>query len=328
LFLVIRDDKRKKLTNIFFKLALLPLITILFLGCGDSSNTQEIVDNNTTKQIDFNTTENVVDKNITKQPDINTTENNDSNQTDLNTTTIALPYELQSYYADAIGKSGDDLKDSLHTIVLNSAIFLTYSQDYEIMSNTDKDFSQPDEENVILFYLQTSATADSKCHSSSKECWNREHMWPKSLGVGYDSLVNTYTDLHHLRPSDAKVNSDRSNKPYGEARTPYSKISGFYSDKFFEVSDELKGNVARAILYMTVRYEGDNDEPDLEIYANDFSTKYPAELCTMLHWNHIDPVTNKDIRRNDIVQQYQGNRNPFVDNSSWVDAIWGAQCDD
>jgi len=298
------------LISIFFKIIFLPLITILFLGCTNTSNTATDIEQNTTEQLD-----------------LNNTENNDSNQTDLNTTETTFSYELQSYYADAIDKSGDNLKDSLHTILLNSAIFLTYSQVYDIMSETDKDFSEPDEENVILFYSQTSVTTESKCHSNSTDCWNREHMWPKSLGVGYDSLVNTYTDLHHLRPSDAMVNSDRSNKPYGEATTPYDRISGFYSDKFFEVSDVLKGNVARAILYMTVRYEGDNDEPDLEIYADDFSTKYPAELCTMLRWNHIDPVTNEDKRRNDIVQQYQGNRNPFVDDSSWVDAIWGPQCE-
>lgn len=297
----------------FLKIILLPLLIIFFFGCDDTSNTKTDIENNTTKQLDLNNTENI-------------NENNDSEQTDLNNTKTTMSYELQSYYADAMNKNSDDLKNSLHTILLNSAIFLTYAQDYELMSKTDKDFSKPDEENVILFYLQTSATADSKCHSESSGCWNREHMWPKSLGVGYDSLVNTYTDLHHLRPSDASVNSFRSNKPYGEATTPYNVIPGFYSDEDFEVSDALKGNVARAILYMTVRYEGDNNEPDLEIYANNFSTAYPAELCTMLRWNHIDPVTSEDKRRNDIVQQYQGNRNPFVDDATWADTIWGWQC--
>lgn len=309
--------------KIFLRITIISLITILVLGCEDTSNTKTNLEQNSTKQLDLNTTEN----NNLNQSDLNITENNNSNQLDTNTTQSGLSYELQSYYADAIGKRGSDLKKALHTILLNSAIYLTYSQDYELLSKTDKDFSKPNEDNVILFYTQTSVPADDKCHSNSKDCWNREHMWPKSLGVGYDSLVNTYTDLHHLRPSDAKVNSDRSNKPYGEATTPYDRISGFYSDTDFEVSDELKGNVARAILYMTVRYEGDNDEPDLEIYTDDFSTKYPAELCTMLRWNHIDPVTNEDKRRNDIVQQYQGNRNPFVDDSSWVDAIWGLECE-
>ena len=239
---------------------------------------------------------------------------------------VNLSYELQSYYADALDKNGTALKHSLHEILLNSAIFLTYSQDYEILDKTDKDFSQSSENNVILFYKQKSESVDMKCHSGSKNCWNREHMWPKSLGVGYDEFVNSYTDLHHLRPSDSRINSSRGNKPYGDATTPYSKIPGFYVDDKFEVSDNLKGDVARAILYMTVRYEGDNDEPDLEIYANNFSDKYPAELCTMLRWHELDPVTPAEIRRNDIVQKYQGNRNPFVDSPSWVEKIWGEQC--
>lgn len=237
-----------------------------------------------------------------------------------------LSYELQSYYADALDKNSTALKRSLHEILLNSAIFLTYSEDYQVLGETDKDFSQSSQDKVILFYMQKSEAADMKCHSSSKDCWNREHMWPKSLGVGYDELVNSYTDLHHLRPSDATINSSRGNKPYGDAITPYDKIPGFYVDSRFEVSDNLKGDVARAILYMTVRYEGDNGEPDLEIYANNFSDKYPAELCTMLRWHEIDPVTTEEIRRNNIVEEYQGNRNPFVDSPSWVEKIWGTQC--
>ena len=271
---------------------------------------------------------------VTPTPDVNeTTENNttvtptpDSNETQETNTTVELSYELQSYYSLAIGKKRTELKSALHRVVSDSAIYLTYAQDYEYLSKTDKDFSKPNEDNLILFYLQTSFDADTKCRSISSGCWNREHMWPKSLGVGYDALINSYTDLHHLRPTDSRINSSRGNKPYGEATTPYSKIDGFYYDEKFEVSDVLKGEVARAILYMTVRYEGDNGEPDLEIYANDFSDSYPAELCTMYAWHHFDTVSEEEIIRNSLVQKYQGNRNPFVDNPTWVDDIWESEC--
>lgn len=280
------------------------VFVLFFTGC-NPENAQAIIadtDNNTTKPVE--------------------TTPNDSNE--IHST---LSYELQSYYADALNKKGEALKSSLHTIISDSAIFLTYAQDYDLLSKTDKDFSKPSEENLILFYLQESVTADSRCGSDGSNCWNREHMWPKSLGVGDNPLVNSYTDLHHLRPSNVDVNGFRGNKPYGDATIPYNKIDGFYYDEKFEVRDNLKGDVARAILYMAVRYEGDNNEPDLEIYANDFSDTRPAELCTMLRWNHIDPVTSAEIKRNDIVQSYQGNRNPFVDDALWADTIWGSQCD-
>ncbi len=289
-----------------FKIVFVVLVSLVFIGC-DAADT----------------------KKGSTYPDVNVTQQIDNNKTqtpDTNATQGALSYELQSYYADAIGKKNDKLKHALHTILKDSAIYLTYAEDYKLLAKTDKDFSKPDEDNVVLFYLQESESAENRCHSNSKNCWNREHMWPKSLGVGYDSSVNTYTDLHHLRPSDANVNAFRSNKPYGYATTPYDRIDGFYADDKFEVSDVLKGNVARAILYMTVRYEGDNDEPDLEIYAHNFSNKYPAELCTMLEWNKIDPVTDADRKRNDIVAKYQGNRNPFVDHVAWVDDIWADKC--
>ncbi|MBN2816047.1 MAG: endonuclease, partial [Campylobacterales bacterium] len=254
-------------------------------------------------------------------------ENNETNSSNEENQTVILPVELQSYYTDALDKNGSSLKSALHSIVTNSAVYVTYAQAYEYLAVTDMDESVASGDNLILFYMQSSFLSELRCGSSATGCWNREHMWPKSLGVGYNESVNTYTDLHHLRPTDAGINSSRGNTPYGDATTPYSKIDGFYYDDKFEVSDTLKGEVARAILYMTVRYEGDNGEPDLEIYAGDFTDSYPAELCTMYRWHYLDPVSESEKKRNDLVQSYQGNRNPFVDNPEWVESIWGNECE-
>jgi len=233
---------------------------------------------------------------------------------------------LTTYYKAALGKKGTDLKDALHTIIYKST-YISYKQAYNLLDIIDKD--PKNSNNVILFYKQTPRLSNEKCHDSSQDCWNREHMWPKSLGVGYDDTISCYTDLHHLRPSDAIVNSDRGNKIYATATTPYPKIPNFYWDtsaSIWETSDNLKGNVARTMLYMIVRYEGDENEPDLELYAHDTSISRPAELCMMLHWNILDKVDEAEKRRNDLVETYQKNRNPFIDNPEWAEDIWSKEC--
>jgi len=284
--------------------------------------TQKAQENNTSSSNQNNDTNETTGQEET--PPIENEENNNSNE---HTSSAELSDQLLNYYADAIDKNAKSLKSALHSIVSETAIYLTYAQAYQYLAETDKDYRVASGDNLVLFYMQTSFASELRCGSSATGCWNREHMWPKSLGVGYNESVNTYTDLHHLRPTDAGINSSRSNTPYGDATTPYSKIDGFYYDNKFEVSDTLKGEVARAILYMTVRYEGDNSEPDLEIYAGDFSDSYPAELCTMYRWHFLDAVSENERKRNDVVESYQGNRNPFVDNPQWVEDIWGDECD-
>ena len=254
------------------------------------------------------------------------TKSQNTTPTQITSPHTELKKSLQTYYKAALNKKGTDLKDALHTIIRKSTSF-SYSQAYNLLDIIDQDPNNSN--NVILFYTQTSRAANEKCHSSSQDCWNREHMWPKSLGVGYDDSVAAYTDLQHLRPTDAVVNSDRGNKIYGVASVPYPKIAHFYWDtsaSIWEVSDNLKGDVARVILYMTVRYEGDDNEPDLEIYAGDESISRPAELCLMLEWNELDKVSENERKRNDLIYSYQKNRNPFIDNQQWVEDIWETMC--
>ena len=279
-------------------------IVFTLLGCGEQSDSPQ-----NSQKVDDNNSKVIVE----------------NNETSSN-----LSESLKIYYANSLDKNSTALKSSLHQTIKKSTV-LTYAQAYELLELTNKELNNRDEENIKLFYSGKIVPAQDKCHSVSPDgCWNREHLWPKSLGVGYDSSVASYTDLHHLQPADAKVNSDRSNRRFSKAKTPYLKISGFYyddSDWTWEVPDSLKGDVARALLYMMVRYEGENSEPDLELYANDKSSERPADLCEMLEWNRLDKVSNSEMRRNETIYQHQKNRNPFVDNNRWVDLIWAGECD-
>ncbi len=267
----------------------------------------------------------------TSSPQENEIVSSEDNRTIIESdeTTFELSDSLKIYYANSLDKNTTALKASLYQTIKRST-FLTYTQVYDILDLSNKDLSSRDEENVILFYTQNIVPADDKCHTISPDgCWNREHLWPKSLGVGYDDTIASYTDLHHIQPADANVNMDRSNRRFASSTTEYSKIDGFFYDDTewtWEVSDRLKGDVARAILYMIVRYEGENGEPDLELYPNDTSQERPGDLCEMLEWNRLDKVSYSEIRRNETIYQYQKNRNPFIDNNLWVDMIWAQEC--
>jgi endonuclease I len=113
------------------------------------------------------------------------------------------------------------------------------------------------------------------------------------------------TDLHHLRAADADVNELRSNNPYTEGSGDYKSVD----DTAFFPGDEWKGDVARMILYLNVRYNEDISKVgNLELF---------------LKWNREDPVSAFEIQRNNVIEGAQGNRNPFIDNPYLVTLIWG-----
>ena len=165
--------------------------------------------------------------------------------------------------------------------------------------------------------------------------WNREHLWPNSYGI--DSREPAYSDLHNLRAADATVNSARGNKLYdvSDTNSPGYKVVGHAeaplistdSDSW-EPPDVVKGDIARAVLYMVVRYTGDRtNEPAMFLTDTtgqvNSGTNCMARLTTLLHWHQIDPPDLSERRRNDLVfQRYQGNRNPFVDRPEWVQAAF------
>ena len=169
-------------------------------------------------------------------------------------------------------------------------------------------------------------------------CYNREHSFPKSWFGGVESDT-MYTDMFHLIPTDSKVNSMRSNNPYGEVDSPTwssqngSKLGPCVTPGFtgtaFEPLDEYKGDLARSYFYMATRYESRIASWQSYTGADDVlnGTSFPCYdqwfIDLLLDWNALDPVSQKEIdRNNEIYTTYQHNRNPYIDHPEYAVAVW------
>jgi len=239
-----------------------------------------------------------------------------------------------TYYQTAFNHSGDSLKIELNRIIRNHTEYPYSSSStdvWDILKETDRDPENPD--NVILIYSGRSVNAAQEYNGGSG--WNREHVWAKSRG-DFGTSMGPGTDIHHLRPCDVSVNSTRNNRNFDTCITCVDVIdNGFDTgSKFdanlwtFEPPDEVKGDVARMIFYMAVRYEGENGEPDLEpthtLLDNTDQSPLQADLTTLLLWNRIDTVNEWEKNRNNIIfTDYQHNRNPFIDHPELSEYLWG-----
>lgn len=227
--------------------------------------------------------------------------------------------ENDDYYADALGKTGTQLRNSLHTII-SVQTKLSYSQVWDALKATDEDPNNTN--NVILLYSARSRAKST--NGGDPDDWNREHVWAKSHG-DFGTATGPGTDIHHLRPTDVSVNSTRGNKDFDNGGGTVSECSGCATDAdSFEPPDAVKGDVARMILYMAIRYEGDDGWPNLEPndQVSNGSAPYIGKLSVLLEWNAQDPPSAFEKHRNDVIhEQFQHNRNPFIDHPEWADAI-------
>ena len=243
---------------------------------------------------------------------------------------IGVSAQIEGYYSTINGQSGSELKSALNSIIDNHnsisytpGVWDAHKDLYEDPNNAD---------NIILFYSQASVSKSTQAGSggSGTTAFNREHLWPNSLGVG--SSGSDYTDLHHLVPTYAGVNSSRSNKYFdysdpeaeGYSSPAYELAPQCKStDDTFEPGDAQKGHVARAILYMTTRYdylELVNTPPSAPPSTSDSRM---AQLRTLLDWNRKALPALKEKNNNQkIYELYQNNRNPFIDYPEFADAIW------
>lgn len=233
------------------------------------------------------------------------------------------------YYDGTENKSGDDLKLALYQII-KTQIMKSYGDARYILDDADID---PDNENnVLVIYSPHSVSGTWDAGST----WNREHVWAKSRGIGDvdNGTKGAGSDLHNLRACIPDVNSYRSNRWFGEGDTSYDyngeETGSFYgsTDWLWEPRDEDKGDVARIIFYMATRYEGDGNEPDLEVIdyiPEDKFTNDPvhALFSNLLEWHSLDPVSDFERNRNEVIYSYQQNRNPFIDHPEFVNKIWG-----
>lgn len=230
----------------------------------------------------------------------------------------------QGYYDDANGLSGEALKTALHNIIDDHNL-LSYDEAKTALMILDEDPDNPD--NVILIYKGTSIAKTE--FGTFGDNWNREHLWPQSHG-NFGTSDGAGTDVHSLRPCDASVNSSRGEKDFDNGGDPHPEATGCFSDEdSWEPRDAVKGDIARAMFYMAVRYEGDvSGEPQLILEDNTTGTSsgtgYLGVLSTLMSWHEDDPVDQAETDRNDMIYYtYQSNRNPFIDHPEYVYEIWG-----
>ncbi|MEU6847956.1 endonuclease [Streptomyces sp. NPDC046716] len=225
-----------------------------------------------------------------------------------------------TYYKNAIGKTGASLKSSLHTII-SSQSKISYSAVWDALKVTDQDPNNSS--NVILLYSGVSRA--KSLNGGAVGDWNREHTWAKSHG-DFGEATGPGTDLHHLRPADVQVNSVRGNKDFDDGGSAVTNGGGSLTDSdSFEPRDADKGDVARMILYMAVRYDGGDGFADLEPNekVNNGSAAFMGKLSVLKQWSDEDPPSAFEEKRNQVIYDtYQHNRNPFIDHPEWVESIW------
>jgi len=255
-----------------------------------------------------------------------------------------------SFYAQTIpayyngldfNKTGNDLFLELSGKIIDTHVGIPYSDSstdtWDVLKEVDED---PDVvENVLLIYgyndidglYKTDRTRDKSLTDTGGGDvgkWNREHVFAKSLAN--PSLVTEEpgpgTDVHNLKPADAEQNTDRWNKKFtdgsGDAGTIESN-GGWYP------GDEWKGDVARIVMYMYVRYNGDGSKISetqclpIEVGFGDGLSVDSNMIDLFLKWNVEDPVSAFEDQRNPVIEGIQGNRNPFIDNPYLATLIWG-----
>jgi len=236
------------------------------------------------------------------------------------------------YYDGTIGLTGEDLRVVLYDLI-DDHVEYDYSTIKDILKQSDEDPNNSN--NIILIYTGNSIEKINFASNGESDFWNREHVWAKSHGnFGPDGdwgELGANTDAHHLKPVDASMNSTRSNKDFdigGElVFNGLEETSCYISEYTFEPRDEVKGDIARIIFYMDLRYEGGGLEPDLEVvdYIS-LEESYPSpemgKLSTLLQWHEEDPPDEFERNRNEVIYSWQGNRNPFIDRPEFVDYIY------
>ena len=247
---------------------------------------------------------------------------------------LAIYAQPANYYNSANGLTGNQLKIALHNIIKDHTS-ISYGQIWNAYWSTDNKGNgvvwdmysdRPGGTPPYTYYLGQDECGN---YSGEGDCYNREHSWPKSW---FNDQSIPRTDLHHIFPTDGWVNNKRSNYPFGEVKNAEwtsmngsklgsCKTSG-YSGKVFEPIDEYKGDFARAIMYMSVRYYGEDSGWSTSDMTNKSEIKSWA-INMLLRWNELDPVSQKEIDRNNaIYNDYQHNRNPFVDHPEYARMIW------
>ena len=228
----------------------------------------------------------------------------------------------------------DTLRSTLTTLVNTNYVRFSYSGEngtvgkLKLVDSYDNDYVE---------CIYTGLRIEKANTGSNTGSWNKEHIWAKSHGFN-DEKYDAYSDMHHLRVSEANINSKRSNSYFAKVNEPTSTDS--YGNKWtttvFEPRDEVKGDIARMLFYMTVKYNGTESKDGLNLVlkltddasliysdtntgANNYGgVHYLGLLSELVKWHYQDPVDEREIFRNNQIYSLQLNRNPFIDHPEYV----------
>ena len=247
---------------------------------------------------------------------------------------VLVSAQPANYYNSANGLTGNQLKVALHNIIKGHTS-ISYSQLWNAFWSTDNKGNgvvwdmysdRPNGNPPYTYYLGQDQCGN---YNSEGDCYNREHSWPQSW---FNEQTVPRSDLHHIFPTDGFVNGKRANYPLGEVRSATwtsqngSKLGTCktpgYSGTVFEPINEYKGDFARALMYMSVRYYSEDGSWSSSDMTNKSEIKKWA-IDMLLRWNEQDPVSEKEKERNEVIyNDYQHNRNPFVDHPEYARMIW------
>lgn len=266
-------------------------------------------------------------------------------------TTLAFaqgPNNSGEYYKPANGKKGAELKTALCGVIYNrnegGDLNTAYKALWTHFRTTD---AKPNGKVWDMYSNKREmefGTDQAGNYSKEGDVYNREHSMPNSWFGG--KVMPMYTDLHHLYPTDGYVNNKRANYPFGETANPswksandFSKLGKCtypgYDGVVFEPNDEYKGDFARTYFYMVTCYEEqlptwytNNAESRPTLDGNKYPGLSDWQLEMLMKWSKNDPVSEKEINRNNAVWGIQENRNPFIDYPGLEEYIWGDKMDE
>lgn len=241
---------------------------------------------------------------------------------------LVTPTIPNGYYDSLEGLSGNALRQALQDIIANPAVVRAHSYGDVTDMLLEADRNPQNSSQVWMMYVESPRSKiDYQLGSSNIGVWNREHIWPQSRGgfadgtssfsdgidiwlpTGPDDILAGHADAHHIRAEDGAENSSRSNRDYG---SDYNGPTGNQGS--------WRGDVARALFYMAVRYNGlslVNGNPV------DSTVGQMGDLASLLAWNQADPADDFEMHRNNYIATWQQNRNPFIDYPLLANYIFG-----
>ncbi len=236
------------------------------------------------------------------------------------------------YYNNAEGLTGEALRSALKNII-DGHNSQSYNSLWGHFHNTDKKSNgkvwdmYSTKADGTASYQYTFNSDQCGNYSGEGSCYNREHSFPKSW---FSNAAPMKTDLFHLYPTDGYTNGRRSNYPYGEVgsaswtSTNGSKLGTCsypgYSGTVFEPIDEFKGDFARTYFYMLTRYKNKISNWSSPMLSGNNFSEWAEDM--LIEWHQSDPVSQKEIDRNNAVYDIQNNRNPYIDHPEWAIAVW------